>query len=131
MNYPNNHVNTLVDLIERQQEALDLADEAIADALGYADPAVLRLIKSGQMKLPMNKAFALAQILEVEPGDVMHRLLSEQAPEMLKSIEECMGPLALTPGEKRLLAALRRSAGGREVAPIFFEGTPIVAVVVG
>jgi hypothetical protein len=79
----------------------------------------------------MNKAFALAEVLEVEPGDVLHQLLTETAPDMLKTIEDCMGPLSLSPGEKRLLMALRKSAKGKEIAPIYFEGEPIVAVVVG
>lgn len=99
---------TLTELIERQQDGLELADKAVADALGYSNLAVIRLIKAGQMKLPMKKASALAQVLEVEPGVVMYLLLSETAPKVLSSIEDCMGPLALSLGEKRLLAELRK-----------------------
>jgi hypothetical protein len=122
---------TLVELIARQQAGLEITDQVIADALGYESVKVVAQIKSGQMKLPMSKVRALAKLLEVEPGDVMHMLLRETAPEMLQSIEECMGPLSLSPGERRLLMAIRKSAQGRKIAPIFFDGAPVVAVVVG
>lgn len=122
---------TIKDLIALQQEGLALSDQALADALGYEHSRVIQMIKAGQVRLPMNKAAALARVLEVEPGDVMYLLLMETSPDMLKAIEECMGPLSLSDGERRLLMALRRSAGGRQSAPIFFDGAPIVAVIVG
>jgi len=128
---PKSRATTINDMITQQQAVLGLSDEAITDALGYEHPGVLQKIKAGLMRLPMNKAAALARALAMEPGDVMHLLLTETAPEMLHAIEECMGPLSLSPGEKRLLMALRKSANGRETAPIFFEGAPIVAVIVG
>lgn len=122
---------SLVELITRQQAALEITDQVIADALGYQSVNVVTQIKAGQIKLPMSKVRALADLLEVERGDVMHLLLRETAPEILQSIEDCMGPLSLSPGEKRLLMAMRKSAQGREIAPIFFDGAPVVAVVVG
>lgn len=128
---PKDRATTLKDMITLQQEGLGLSDSAIADALGYANPRVIEMIKNGLMKLPMNKVATLANVLEVEPGEVMHLLLAETSPEMLNAIEVCMGPLCLSPSEKRLLMALRKSAGGRETAPIFFDGAPIVAVIVG
>lgn len=127
----NTPFSNLKEMITLKQEGLGLSDEAITDALCYEHPRVFQMIKSGQMKLPMNKAAALAVVLEVEPGDVMRLLLLETSPDMLHAIEECMGPLALSPGERRLLMALRKSAGGRETAPLFFDGAPIVAVIVG
>lgn len=120
---------TLSELIKQQQEGLGLADMALAEAIGYSNAAVIRLIKTGQMRLPINKARLLAQALEVEPSMVMKVLLREISPDALKSIEDCMGPLHLSPGERRLVMALRRSAGGRETAPILFDGEAVVTVV--
>lgn len=128
---PKTRATTIKDLIALQQEGLSLSDEALAEALGYEHPRVIQMIKAGKVRLPMNMAATLARVLEVEPGDVMYLLLMETSPDMLHAIEECMGPLSLSPGEKRLLLAMRKSAGGRESAPIFFDGAPIVAVIVG
>lgn len=129
--HPDQPKDTIAALIARAQKALDLSDQQIANALDYKNPAVVQMIKGGQMRLPLNKSAPLANLLEMEPGEVMRTLLSETAPEMLTAIEECMGPLSLTAGEKRLLNALRQSAQGREPKPIFIEGEAIIALVVG
>lgn len=50
---------------------------------------------------------------------------------MLEAIEECMGPLTLSPGGKRLITTLRKLAQGREPPPIFVDGASIIAVMVG
>jgi cyanate lyase len=65
---------SLVELITRQQAALEITDQVIADALGYKSVNVVTQIKSGQIKLPMSKVRALADLLEVERGDVMQAL---------------------------------------------------------
>ncbi|MDZ4124704.1 MAG: hypothetical protein U1E02_11085 [Hydrogenophaga sp.] len=58
---PKDRATNLKDMITRQQEGLELSDLAIADALGYANPRVIEMIKRGLMKLPMNKAPAATQ----------------------------------------------------------------------
>lgn len=128
---PDQPRDTIAALIARAQKALDLSDQQIAHALDYKNPAVVQMIKGGQMRLPLNKAAPLAKALEMEPGEVMRTLLGEHTPEMLEAIEECMGPLTLSPGEKRLITTLRKSAQGREPTPIFVDGASIIAVVVG
>lgn len=128
---PDQPKDTVAALIRRAQKSLNLNDEAIAKALGYENPTVVRLIKAEQMGLPLKKAAALADVLDLEPSAVMRLMLEEKAPEMLAAIEECMGPLDLSPGEKRLISTLRKSAHGREPTPIFMDGASIIAVVVG
>lgn len=122
---------TLVEVIEQHQQALSIDDEQLALAMGYHSATVVQVIKGGQMRLPINMVAPLARTLEIEPGVVMEMLLRETAPAMLEAIEECMGPLSLNPGEKRLLTALRKAAQGRETAPVFIEGATIIAMVVG
>lgn len=122
---------TIAALIARGQRSLDLSDQQIAQALDYKNPAIVQMMKSGQMRLPLNKAAPLAKVLDMEPGDVMRTLLGENSPELLTAIEECMGPLSLTAGEKRLITALRKSSQGRDATPIFVDGASIIAMVVG
>lgn len=121
----------LTKLIADQQVALHLSDQALADALGYESSAVISLIKDGRMRLPMVKARVLAEALEMDPGEVMYLLLRDTNPEMLASIEECLAPLALTRTEARLINKLRKTAQGRATAPLFFDGAPVVAILVG
>ncbi len=131
MPLPNlDHQPSLAHLIARGQEYLGLDDAALAQALGYTSPAVVGSIKTGRMRLPMNKARALAEALEIEPGVIMHMLLRETSPDMLTSIEECLGPLVLTSTERRLILKLRESASGHATTPLFLDGNAVVAVVV-
>ncbi len=124
------HHPSLAHLIARGQESLGLDDAALADALGYDSPAVIGVIRSGRMRLPMNKARALADALELDAGEVMRQVLLETSPAMLQSIEECLGPLTLTSTEKRLVLKLREAAAGQAPAPLFLDGNSVVAIVV-
>jgi hypothetical protein len=124
------HCPSLLQLIAHAQERLQLSDAALADALNYESPAVIGLIKTGRMRLPMNKARPIADALDLDPGQVMRLLLRETSTEMLQSIEECIGPLHLTSTEKRLIQKLRESTGGQATAPLFLDGNGVVAVVV-
>lgn len=121
---------TLKQLIAARQADLALSDRDVAVAMGYDSPTVVTMIKSGSMRLPINKARALAEVIQVEPGAVMRLLLGETSPELLQSIEECVGPLALTNTEKRLILKLRETAEGRATAPRFLDGNAVVAVAV-
>lgn len=124
------HDTSIAKLISRGQDSLELSDAALAYALGYDSPKVISLIKTQRMRLPINKARALAEALALEPGEVMRALLREASPEMLRSIEECLGPLDLTNTEKRLVLKLRESAGGQATTPLFLDGNTVMAVVV-
>lgn len=129
---PFDHLSTapaLNSLIAQQQEALNLSDSALAEALGYDSPAVMDLIKTGKMRLPMTKARVTADVLEMDPGEVMYLLLRDTSPEMLASIEECLAPLALTRTEARIVSKLREAADGRTTTPMFLDGAPIVGIV--
>lgn len=121
----------LTTLIAEQQVTLHLSDQALAAALGYESSAVINLIKDGRMRLPMVKARVLAESLEMDPGEVMYLLLRDTNPEMLTSIEECLAPLALTRTEARLINKLRETAQGQATTPLFLDGAPVVAIVVG
>jgi 3-hydroxyisobutyrate dehydrogenase-like beta-hydroxyacid dehydrogenase len=116
-------------LIAHQQEALNLSDAALAEALGYDSPAVMDLINTGKMRLPMTKAHILAEVLEMDPGEVMYLLLRDTSPEMLASIEQCLAPLALTRTEARIICKLREAADGRTTTPMFLDGAAIVGIV--
>lgn len=122
---------TVANWIASRQAHCALTDEALAAQLGYDQPAVVRMMKSGAMRVPISKIPSLARALKVEPGDAMQLVLKETCPDILAAIEECVGPLRLTDKEQGLIKALRRASGGADIAPIFFEGAPVIAVVVG
>lgn len=122
--------SSIADLIDRHQAAQGLTDLQLANAIGYENGLVISMIKQGSMRLPINKAKLLAQALSLKPVDVLRLVLTEQAPDMLAIIDEVFDPLKLTGTEVNLINHLRRLTAGRESAPIVFEGTGVIALVV-
>ncbi len=116
--------------IDQNQQRSGVSDEVLAEALGYMNPKVVELIKSGAMVLPVNKAALLARAIGVDPGDMMVRLLQDISPDLLAAVEDCVGVLSLSAGEKRLLNALRKACPGKEPVPIMFEPGSIMTLVV-
>lgn len=121
--------STIKQLIADRQADLGLSDLDVALGMSYDSPTVVALIKSGSMCLPINKARALADVLHVEPGAVMRMLLGDTSPEMLKGIEDCLGPLSLTSTEVRLIRKLRETAAGEATSPLFLDGNSVVAII--
>lgn len=120
---------TIPQLLALRQAELNLSFEDIAEALGYANGTTISMLKMGTMRLPMNKVQEFAKVLELDAGLVMRALLHSIDPLMLQAVEECLAPLALTPGEARLINRLRSAAQGRDIAPVMFEKDAILALV--
>lgn len=119
---------TIANLVERHQAEQGLTDVQLANAIGYK-AVVISMIKQATMRLPINKAPALARALSLDPADVLRLVLTEQAPELLATLDEVFDPLKLTGTEVNLIKHLRRLAAGRESAPIVFEGGGVIALV--
>jgi hypothetical protein len=120
---------TIKQLIADRQADLGLSDLDVALSMGYNSPEVVAMIKSGGMRLPINKARLLADVLQVGPRDVMYMLLRDTSPEMLTGIEDCVGPLSLTDAEVRLIQKLRAAAAGDATSPLFLDGNSVVAII--
>jgi hypothetical protein len=121
--------DSIADLLDRHQAAQGLTDLQLANAIGYDKGLVVLMIKNRSMRLPINKAPALARALSLEPADVLRLVLTEQAPELLATFDEVFDPLKLTRTEVNLVKHLRRLTAGRQSAPIVFEGAGVIALV--
>lgn len=120
---------TIPQLLALRQADLNLSFEDIADALGYPNATAVSMLETGTLRLPINKVQEFANVLELDSGLVMRALLRSIDPLMLQAVEECLAPLALTPGEARLINRLRSAAHGKDIAPVMFEKDAIVALV--
>lgn len=90
------------------QAKVGVPDNKLAYAMGYESPTVIELMKSGQMRVPLNKTIQLAWVLRLKPGVVLRRLLEDMDPELLSAIEQSVGPLELSSDEQELILAVRK-----------------------
>jgi hypothetical protein len=121
---------SIAEQIERSQAYLEWSDDDLAEEIGYPSGRVIAMIKTGAVRLPLSKVHALATALELEPGRLMRMALNDTDPELLPSIERCMGPLTLTHAEVKLINILRERAQGKDMATMMLDPKSMVAVIV-
>lgn len=117
-------------IVAERQAALGLADDALAAAMEYENGKVVALIKSGAIKVPVNKVAALASALQIDGFNFLRAVMSESAPDIWQAIEGIAAPLgALHPTEISLIRHLRRLRGDQHIKPIAFDCKGVVALV--
>lgn len=127
---PSTHDLPFPQWITAQQVIKGVSDHELATAMGYEHTQVIAMFKTGRMRVPISKAPELAEALGVASGALMRRLLQDTDLEMLQAIEQSLGPLGLSEGEKKLIRAVRKVSPGKEPVPITFDRESIVTLVV-
>lgn len=120
---------TVAEQITKSQAALQISDEALAERAELPDALTIKMYRSGYMRMPLSLVRQVAQAIEIEPGALMRLALNEIEPGLADEMEQCMGPLTLTPGEVRLIMKLREQANGRDFSPVMFSGDSVVALI--
>jgi transcriptional regulator with XRE-family HTH domain len=80
------------------------------------NPNVISMVKSGEMRLPLDKVGPLAKAIGINPGILFWMVMKEYAPEALEAIETEVTGLVVHPHELAVLAAYRKLAGGTDIA---------------
>ncbi len=122
--------STVAGLISELQREMNHDDPTMAEWLQLESAAVLKAIKTGAMRFPVNKARILAELLDREPGEILRLILLEYDSKLLEAIETCMGPLKLSEPEIRIINAIRKVSPGSDLIPITFDRSAIVTLVV-
>lgn len=81
-------------------------------ALGYAKPNVIAMIKSGTMRLPEEKALLAAKVLELDPVDLLGKVISENDPKLWDAIKSVMGRQLVSANELALIEHIRAELDG-------------------
>lgn len=121
---------SLVEFIQTRQDELKMDDAALSSALDFESEAVIRQIKKGSMRLPLNKITDLSEALDVSALEVMKLHLRETDPALLDALTDVLLSSALSPSESRLIKSIRKLANGRQTTPLVFNGDAVVALIV-
>lgn len=108
---------------------MNVSDNELAHAAGYRSGKVVEMIKAGIMRLPVNKAVAFADALQVDRRKFFCTVLEQSTPELLQVIHQVFGPGELTESERNLICHLRALTGEREAKPMVFDGAGVIALV--
>ena len=79
---------SLATQIETQQALIGLSNEDLCTALGFERQIALTLVKTGSMKMPLNKIPALAAALKLDPVELLKTAMSETSPDLLQVIDD-------------------------------------------
>ena len=106
------------------RKAVDLSGKTnreIAEQAGFPRPNVISMLTQGQMKLPLERAPALARACHVDPVHLVRLAMSEYQPQAWETLVDTIGE-PLTKNEADLLIVYRMCAPQDEIAI-----TPVVA----
>src|SRR5690606_10026295 len=92
--------------LESLIEASHKTQREIAKEIGYDRPNIITMFKQGLTKGAIEKIPALAMALDGDPARLLRLALNEYMPEVLETIEQCLGSL-LTSYEREVLGILR------------------------
>ena len=87
----------VAEYIAAQLKVCGRKQKEIAAEAGFASPNILSMIRHGETKLPIPRVNALADALEVPRAKLMKMVLEEYQPEILRAIEESLGPIVVKP----------------------------------
>lgn len=119
MSAANEELPTVAELISDASRARGLGSSALAKAMGFKNPSSVSMIKSGAMKLPLDKVRIASDVLGIDPVLLTRCLMADKGSG--REVARLLGKLAgqagelnvsLSDNEVWLLARLRESAPG-------------------
>lgn len=113
---------TVAEFIQSRQSEIGITDKLLAMALGHGKEKIVRTIKSGVQRLPLTSVLDLAEILNVDPAELLRLTLSESDPSVLSVIESIAGPIKtkINAGElMATLAAMGEATDRRDPDPVY------------
>jgi len=93
----------------------------IAQLLGYGRPNVVSMLKTGSMRLPVNKVSALARVLNIDPVFLLEKVLTESSPEVWDCLKGVIGNYLVTANECSLIDLCRKELNGVDANVVGFK----------
>ena len=83
---------TFVEAVAGLVEASRLSQTKIAHALGYENPNMITLFKTGRTRMPAEKVVPFAKALDQDPGPLLRHWFEAHMPGILTDVEHYLTP---------------------------------------
>ena len=103
---------TVAKYLEQQLAVCGKSQREISIEIGYANPNIMTMFKTGATKIPLTKVGPLATALGVDPAFMLRLVINEYMPETWEAIEGILGKDNLMTDQDRSVAAVAREAAG-------------------
>lgn len=118
---------TIAEFLTRKIDESSKTQREIAVELGYENPNIITMFKTGDTKLPLTTVGPMARALGVDPVYLLRLAMSEYMPETFKAVEHSLGTTILTDNERELLDEFRRHTAETNPEGRIFKGEHIIA----
>jgi hypothetical protein len=107
--------------LEQQLAVCGKSQREISAEIGYANPNIMTMFKTGATKIPLTKVGALAKAIGADPAFMLRLVMGEYMPETWDAIEEIIGKDNLLTEQDKNIAALVRDTAGATPVDISIE----------
>jgi hypothetical protein len=120
------------DLLRTRMDELNIKNIDMQQRLGYPTPNVIAMMKMGGMRMAANKAYDLAQMLQLDPAFILGKMLNENDPQLWDTIQKIIGNKIVSEAEFNTAAFLRAELDGFDIdlsknAEFVAAVTPVLA----
>jgi hypothetical protein len=93
----------------------------IAEEVGYPRPNVIAMLKTGGMRLPLNKVGPMARALGIDPVFLLEKVLTETSPELWDALRSVIGDRLVTENEIKTIQFMRKELNGFDANVIGYK----------
>lgn len=111
-----NQRSALATFIDEMMEERDLTDRDVALALGYDSGKIIRLVREGKLRLPLEQIPLLADAIGATRKWLMDVAIREYLPETVRALIMAYGT-GLTTNELAIVQLVRDVSGGSDPEP--------------
>lgn len=84
----------------------------IANELGYDRPNVIAMMKTGSMRLPLNRVGLMAKALGIDPVFLLEKVMTETNPDLWEAMRPIIGTSLVSENELKFIQLLRGKLNG-------------------
>lgn len=117
---------TVAELLTRKIGESGKTQKEIAIEIGYENPNIITMFKTGDTKLPLPVVGPMARALAIDPVYLLKLVMSEYMPETYLAVEHALGATILTDNERELLDEFRRHTAETNPEGWIFNGEHVV-----